>query len=103
MDTPRPKQLSPRRRRALILASLAVAVIVGASLYYLHPIRILAPKATSQAASTTIFSKPNTLVSYNFESEQLGWALAVTVTEGSNQGRFWLFLTLHGANLWQGN
>jgi len=101
MDTPRPKQLSPRRRRALILASLAVAVIVGASLYYLHPIRILAPKATSQAASTTIFSKPNTLVSYNFESEQLGWALAVTVTQGSNQGPFWIFRTVDGAKHWQ--
>ena len=101
MDTPRPKQLSPRRRRALILASLAVAVIVGASLYYLHPIRILAPKATSQAASTTIFSKPNTLVSYNFESEQLGWALAVSVTQGSNQGPFWIFRTVDGAKHWQ--
>lgn len=101
MDTPRPKQLSPRRRRALILASLAVAVIVGASLYYLHPIRILAPKATSQAASTTLFSKPHTLVSYNFESEQLGWALAVTVTQGSNQGPFWIFRTVDGAKHWQ--
>ena len=100
MDTPQPKQLSPRRRRALIVASLAVAVIVGASLYYLHPIRILGPKATSQAASTTLFSKPHTLVSYNFESAQLGWALAVTETR-LNQGPFWIFRTVDGAKHWQ--
>jgi photosystem II stability/assembly factor-like uncharacterized protein len=100
MDTPQPKQLSPRRRRALIVASLAVAVIVSASLYYLHPIRILGPKATSQAASTTLFSKPHTLVSYNFESAQLGWALAVTETR-LNQGPFWIFRTVDGAKHWQ--
>ena len=100
MDTPQPKQLSPRRRRALIVASLAVAVIVGASLYYLHPIRILGPKATSQAASTTLFSKQHTLVSYNFESAHLGWALAVTET-GLNQGPFWIFRTVDGAKHWQ--
>jgi photosystem II stability/assembly factor-like uncharacterized protein len=100
MDTPQPKQLSPRRRRALIFASLAVAVIVGASLYYVHPIRILGPKATSQPASTTLFSKPDTFVSYNFESAQLGWALAVTDTP-SNQGPFWIFRTVDGANHWQ--
>jgi photosystem II stability/assembly factor-like uncharacterized protein len=77
-----------------------VAVIVGASLYYLHPIRILSPKATSQAASTTLFSKPHTLVSYNFESAQLGWALAVTETR-LNQGPFWIFRTVDGAKHWQ--
>src|ERR1700682_1476695 len=100
MDTPQPKQLSPRRRRALIVASLAVAVFFGASLYYLHPIRILGPKATSQAASTTLFSKPHTLVSYNFECAQLGWALAVTETR-LNQGPFWIFRTVDGAKHWQ--
>jgi photosystem II stability/assembly factor-like uncharacterized protein len=100
MDAPQSKQLSPRRRRALIFASLAVAAIVGVSLYYLHPIRIAAPKAASQAASATPVSERPTVVSYNFESAQLGWALAVSGTPG-NQVPFWIFRTVDGAKHWQ--
>jgi len=77
-----------------------VAVIVGTSLFYLHPLLIPGPKAASEAASATLFSKPDTFVSYNFKSPQLGWALAVTETP-SNQGPFWIFRTVDGAKHWQ--
>ena len=100
MDAPQSKQLSPRRRRALIFASLAVAAIGGVGLYYVHPIRIAGPKAASQAASDPLLSKLPTVVSYNFESAQLGWALAVSGTPG-NQVPFWIFRTVDGARHWQ--
>jgi photosystem II stability/assembly factor-like uncharacterized protein len=100
MDAPQSKQLSPRRRRALIFASLAVAAIVGVSLYYLNPIRIAGPKVASLAASATPLSRLDTFTSYNFESTHLGWALAVTATP-SNQVPFRIFRTADGARHWQ--
>src|SRR5665213_1095504 len=101
MDTAQPKRLSARGRQALGLMALGVVVIVGASLVYLYPTLSSKRRTASPTINPPPISRQGDLVSYDFVTPSIGWALHVAVGPAGGQGQFWVFRTVDGAKHWQ--
>jgi photosystem II stability/assembly factor-like uncharacterized protein len=89
-----------RRRRAVAFITLAVLVIAAASLYYLRP--RLAPQSSAAAATGTraTVQPSDDLVSYEFWSAALGWAVEAPSTHATSPVTFRVFTTLDGGKHW---
>jgi photosystem II stability/assembly factor-like uncharacterized protein len=83
------------------LIGLAVLVIGAASLTYLHPITFQASPSSTSSASSSLVTKPGDVITYDFVSPSLGWALEVPRPSASGVGEFWIFRTVDGGNHWQ--
>jgi photosystem II stability/assembly factor-like uncharacterized protein len=101
MDLPRAEPLSPRARRGFRLIVVAMIVIVAASLVYLQPSMSLKPTRTSPTINPPPVSRPGDLVSFDFVTPLMGWALVVTTALEPGPGQFSVFRTVDGAKRWQ--
>jgi len=95
-----PETLTPRVRRAIGLMTIAVTVIVGASLYYLRPWEAFGPApVTSKIA---LSGDANFGLTYEFQSSALGWAMEIKPADGAGgDGQFWIWRTVDGARHWE--
>jgi hypothetical protein len=100
MDTAAPEErLGRRGRRALPLIALALVVIAGTSVAYMHPSWPSARKGAARPSPLPPLLAQQYLVAYEFLTPAAGWAL---VQEGSTApARFWVFKTTDGAEHWQ--
>jgi photosystem II stability/assembly factor-like uncharacterized protein len=99
MDTVSEKRLSRRGRRALPSMMLALVVIAGTSIAYLHPSLPSLPKAPIVKAPGPPLLPPQYLAAYEFLTPAVGWAL---VEEGTTTApQFWVFKTTDAARHWQ--
>jgi photosystem II stability/assembly factor-like uncharacterized protein len=80
---------------------LAVVVIVGAGLVYLQPLLSSKPRIVAPTIQLSPVSRQGDLVSYDFVTPSLGWALVVTMASGSGPGQFSVFRTVDSAKHWQ--
>lgn len=99
MDLVESNRLSPRGRRALGLMAVAVVVIVAAGLVYLYPTLTSKPKTESRTNLPPV-TRQGDLVSYDFVTPSMGWALVGTMTGGPGPGQFSVFRTADGAKHW---
>jgi photosystem II stability/assembly factor-like uncharacterized protein len=93
--------LSKRGRRALGLMTLALVVIAAAGFAYLYPTLTSRPKAASPTTNLPPVNRSSDLVSYDFVTPSMGWALVGTVTAGTGPGQFSVFRTVDSAKHWQ--
>ena len=95
-----PETLTPRVRRAIGLMTIAVTVIVGASLYYLRPWEAFGPApVTSKIA---LSGDAHFGLTYEFQSSALGWAMEIKPADGAGgDGQFWIWRTVDGARHWE--
>jgi photosystem II stability/assembly factor-like uncharacterized protein len=95
---PAPQALTRRARRAVTLIATSLAIIVVASLLYLHP------KIGGDPKPPTVVLTPspklihdNYFADFNFVTPKLGWALVQSPTTA----RYWIYNTTDGAKTWQ--
>ncbi len=100
-DMPKLKLFSPRGRRGLGWIVIAVIVIVAAGLVYVHRNLSPKPKTASPTISLPPVSRQSDVVSYDFLTPSIGWALVVTVTLTNGPGQFSVFRTTDSAKHWQ--
>ena len=99
MDTVSEERLSRRGRRALPPIVLALVVIAGTSIAYLHPSLPSLPKAPIVKAPGPPLLPEQYLAAYEFLTPAVGWAL---VEEGTTTApQFWVFKTTDAARHWQ--
>jgi photosystem II stability/assembly factor-like uncharacterized protein len=95
MDTPEP---SRRGRRAVPLIAGSLAVVVFASLIYLHPAFPSLPKPPAAPSSPSPATIPaGYSQQYDFISATTGWALLVGTSPPT---RFYVYRTTDGAKHW---
>jgi photosystem II stability/assembly factor-like uncharacterized protein len=95
--------LTPASRwhvRSIALIAFAVLVIGGASLAYLRPLSLETSPSSTQASSS-LLTKSGDVVTYDFVSGSLGWALEVPRPSAAAVAQFWIFRTVDGGNHWQ--
>ncbi|MHB8612210.1 MAG: WD40/YVTN/BNR-like repeat-containing protein [Candidatus Dormibacteraceae bacterium] len=100
MDPVSEERLSRRGRRALPLIVLALVVIAGTSLAYMHPTLPSQPKAPAATMTPTPPLLPERyLVAYDFVTRSAGWALVEDPVSATPS--FWVFKTTDAARHWQ--
>ena len=97
-DLLRGEPLSRRARRGFRLIVLAMIVIAAASLAYLQPSK---PTKASPTANHPPVGRAGDVVSYDFVTPLMGWALVVTTAFEPGPGQFSVFRTTDGAKHWQ--
>jgi photosystem II stability/assembly factor-like uncharacterized protein len=80
--------------------ALAVIVIAVAGLVYVYPTLLLLPRTASQSANLPSVTKQGLLVSFDFVTPSIGWALDVAVAP-TGPGQFWVFRTTDRAMHWR--
>lgn len=80
---------------------VAIIVIVVASLVYLHPNLSPKPKTASPTITLPPVSRLGDVVSYDFLTPSMGWALVVTTAAGPGPEQFSVFRTVDGSKHWQ--
>lgn len=80
---------------------VAAAVAAAASFAYLYPSLTSKSKPALPAASPWPMTAPGHLVSYEFVSPSLGWALEVSIDRSSVSTQYWVSRTVDGAKRWQ--
>ena len=99
MDPIEEPALSRRSRRAVAVIAASLAVIVVASLLYLHP-KIGGPPpipTTSQSTPSPKLVHDRYWADFTFVTPTLGWALVASPTTP----RYWIYRTTDGAKTWE--
>jgi photosystem II stability/assembly factor-like uncharacterized protein len=93
--------LSQRGRRALGLIAVAVIVVVAAGIVYLYPTLTSKTRTATPSSSPAVDTMPGDVISFDFVTPSLGWAVIVSTAPAANPGQFWIFRTGDGAKHWQ--
>jgi photosystem II stability/assembly factor-like uncharacterized protein len=94
-------RLSPRRRRALGLSAFALLVIATASFVYLRSVSTPQSGPTARATFPASVQRFGDVVSYDFVTPSIGWAVDGIVSQTSDAGPYTLLRTADGAKHWQ--
>jgi photosystem II stability/assembly factor-like uncharacterized protein len=90
--------LSRRARRAVTLIATSLAIIVVASLLYLHPkIGVPPPRPTRPVAPGPPLIHDQYWADFTFVTPTIGWAMVAN----PRKPQYWIFRTTDGAKTWQ--
>jgi photosystem II stability/assembly factor-like uncharacterized protein len=94
-------ELSPRQRRAVGLGALALLVIAAAGFVYMRSVATPQSMPTARATYPASVERFGDVVSYDFVTPSIGWAVEGTVSPTSDAGPYTLLRTVDGAKHWQ--
>jgi len=95
------ERLSPRRRRAVGLAVLALVVVAATGIAFLRSnVTLRTASTTGVPSSSPLLASPNP-VGYDFVTPSIGWATEDLNTPTTPAGGFAVFKTTDGAKHWQ--
>jgi photosystem II stability/assembly factor-like uncharacterized protein len=94
------ERLSPRAKRAVGLIAIAVLAVGAAGTVYLFPSLTSKPK-TASPGNSALVTAPGDVISFDFVTPSMGWAVEVSTRSAAGPGMFGIFRTADGARHWE--
>lgn len=95
------RRLSPRGRRAVGLGALALLVIATAGFVYMRSVTTPQSRPAARATYPASVERFGDVVSYDFVTPSIGWAVEGTVSQTSEAGPYTVLKTADGAKHWK--